>query len=86
MVAFTVVTNDGQSDSHQVKRQRGNRNGWSLRELEREGSSRLLPGLPMGGASRSSVAAVSRREVDSEADTPRSRLFYFHARGERRRS
>src|SRR3954447_3213754 len=36
-VEFTVIGIAGDEASHQVKRQRGNRNGWSLRELEAEG-------------------------------------------------
>jgi hypothetical protein len=36
-VEFTVMRNNGQRESHQLKRQRGSSNNWSLRNLAKEG-------------------------------------------------
>jgi hypothetical protein len=36
-VEFTVVRNNGREESHQLKRQRGSSNSWSLRNLAKEG-------------------------------------------------
>jgi hypothetical protein len=36
-VEFTVVRKNGQEESHQLKRQRGSSNSWSLRNLAKEG-------------------------------------------------
>ena len=41
-VEFTVVENDGQPHSHQVKRQRCNSNGWSLRDTQITRPDRMI--------------------------------------------
>jgi hypothetical protein len=70
-VEFTVVTNDGQSDSHQVKRQRGNRNGWSLRELEREGVLAAAAARVADGRRFWFVSLVPARDLDELSDQAR---------------
>lgn len=70
-VEFTVVGNDGQADSHQVKRQRGNRNGWSLRELGREGVLDTAATQVRRGRCFWFVSLVPARELDELSDQAR---------------
>lgn len=70
-VEFTVVANDGQLDAHQVKRQRGNRNGWSLRELEREGVLATAAAKVADGRRFWFVSLVPARDLDELSDQAR---------------
>lgn len=70
-VEFTVVGNDGQADAHQVKRQRGNRNGWSLRELEREGVLKAAADQVAAGRRFWFVSLVPARDLDELSDQAR---------------
>lgn len=70
-IEFTVVGNDGQADSHQVKRQRGNRNGWSLRELGREGVLDAAAAQVGRGRRFWFVSLVPARDLDELSDQAR---------------
>jgi len=70
-VEFTVVGKDGQADSHQVKRQRGNRNGWSLRELSREGVLDAAAAQVRAGRRFWFVSLVPARDLDELSDQAR---------------
>ncbi len=70
-VEFTVVDNDGQEASHQVKRQRGNRNGWSLRELQTEGVLSAAAAQVRRGRLFWFVSLVPARDLDELSDQAR---------------
>jgi hypothetical protein len=70
-VEFTVIANDGGETSHQVKRQRGNRNGWSLRELEAEGVLAAAATQVARGRRFWFVSLVPARDLDELSDQAR---------------
>lgn len=70
-IEVTVVRNDGQADSHQVKRQRGNRNGWSLRELGNEGVLDAAAVQVRAGRRFWFVSLVPARDLDELSDQAR---------------
>ncbi|RKQ90454.1 hypothetical protein C8N24_0256 [Solirubrobacter pauli] len=70
-VEFTVIDNNGAEASHQVKRQRGNRNGWSLRELETEGVLAAAAAQVARGRQFWFVSLVPARDLDELSDQAR---------------
>ena len=70
-VEFTVVGNDHGETSHQVKRQRGNRNGWSLRELETQGVLAAAAAQIARGRRFWFVSLVPARDLDELSDQAR---------------
>lgn len=70
-IEFTVTDKAGQADSHQVKRQRGNRNGWSLRELGIEGVLDAAAAQVRAGRRFWFVSLVPARDLDELCDQAR---------------
>lgn len=70
-VEFTVLDNAGAEVSHQVKRQRGNRNSWSLRELETEGVLAAAAAQVARGRQFWFVSLVPARDLDELSDQAR---------------
>lgn len=70
-IEFTVIDNAGHADSHQVKRQRGNRHGWSLRELGTEGVLDAAADQVKAGRRFWFVSLVPARDLDELCDQAR---------------
>jgi hypothetical protein len=70
-IEFMVSGNAGDEVCHQVKRQRGNRNGWSLRELETEGVLAAAAAQISRGRQFWFVSLVPARDLDELSDQAR---------------
>ncbi len=70
-VEFMVMRNSGQEESHQLKRQRGRSNSWSLRNLAKEGVLRSAATQVGMGRRFVFVSVVPCRALDELADQAR---------------
>lgn len=70
-VEFALLRNDGTTEAHQVKRQRGNANGWSIRNLNDEDI--LVNAAKQVGLGRQFhfVSLIPSRRIDELADRAR---------------
>ncbi|MDQ3318859.1 MAG: hypothetical protein M3515_01145 [Actinomycetota bacterium] len=70
-VEFSLVRNDGTVEAHQVKRQRGNANGWSVRNLEKENVLANATKQVELGRQFHFVSIIPSRKLDELADRAR---------------
>jgi hypothetical protein len=70
-VEFSLVRNDGAVEAHQVKRQRGNANSWSIRNLDKEDVLASAARQVELGREFHFVSIIPSRKLDELADRAR---------------
>lgn len=70
-VEFSSTRNDGATEAHQVKRQHGNANGWSIRNLDKEGVLASAAAQVRRGREFHFISVIPARKLDELTDRAR---------------